>query len=144
MISPPVQLGGSESFAQAFANFMVGFTGKKPVFSNGVQIGYLKDGNACRGVIELTKGAATNTDPKTWMTKDKWWRDVSVTKLCMDNNITPTWLEDKKDQIVTNPVTGVKTLPGVTDSGTTVVGMNIPLLAAAGVGGIGLLLLLRR
>lgn len=142
-ISPPVGFGSGESLAQAFSNFVVGFTGKKPVFSNGVQIGFLKDGNACRGVIELNKGAPTNTDPSTWMTKDGWWRDVSVSKLCLDNNITPTWLADKSSQIVTNPVTGVKTLPGVTDQGT-VVGLNVPLLAAAGLGGLGLLLLIVR
>lgn len=143
IVSPPVGLGSAESLTQAFSNFMIGFTGKKPVFANGVQIGFLKDGNACRGVIELSKGAPTNTDPATWMTKDGWWRDVSVSKLCLDNNVTPTWLADKASEIKTNPVTGVKTLPGVTDQ-PTVVGLNVPLVAAAGIGGLGLLLLLTR
>lgn len=144
MITPPVGFGSAESLPQAFSNFMQGFIGRKPVFSNGIQIGYLNDGNACRGVITLAPGAATNTDPSTWMTKDSFWRDVSVTSLCLKNNITPTWLKPEEAvKVVTNPVTGVKTLPGVTDAGNNVVGIN-PLYLAIGGGALGLLLLLRR
>jgi hypothetical protein len=86
----------SNSVVRDVGNFTEGFFGKKPLFSNGTQIGNWSLGGSyfdlnkadnlaplCSGQVALFSGVtADQMDPSTWQTYDDWGGLINVDSYC--------------------------------------------------------------
>lgn len=79
---------------QPIADFALGFANQRPIYQDGVKIGYWRNlDELCKGKIFLSVGAQ-NSKPEKWVTKNDWWQDVPVTSFCVGKALKPVWVTD--------------------------------------------------
>jgi hypothetical protein len=79
-------------------DFVNGFFGQRPIYVNGVEIGYwtAEKSDLCQGKAFIYPEFQDEYNhgfypPETWVTKDDLWRDVPVSQYCLSKNIAPSW-----------------------------------------------------
>lgn len=82
------------------SDFAKGFAGQRPLYVNGVEIGYwtaegndLCHGNAFIYPEFLDANKQSIYPPSQWITKDDLWRDIPVSQYCVSKNIVPSWAQ---------------------------------------------------
>ena len=92
----------SNSVARDVGNFTEGFFGRKPLFSNGVQIGNWTLGGSyfdltksdnlaplCSGQVQLFSGVTpAQLDQSTWTTLDDWGAQISAADYCQQAGLS--------------------------------------------------------
>lgn len=135
-----------DTLADKFGTFMRGFVGQLPVYKAGRQIGYIQTTEknyrqeACAGTFYLYKGEEKG-DLSLLYTVDGWGRQIPLSKWCANNGIVPAWLTEAQKTAVVQGPKGDLIIPGVNDDKVT---LNLPMVAAAGAVGLGVLLLVLR
>lgn len=144
---------GTETPTQWLGNFLNQYTGAKPLFSGGVQIGTWSPGggwfdtnaqdvysSVCNQTVSLNANVtAAQQDPTTWTTWDDWGGSVRVQDYCLQKGVIPNWMtQDQLNQYVQNP-DGSITPPG--GGGSNLV---VPLAVAGGLILLSVILLARR
>jgi hypothetical protein len=86
------------TLTSAIGDFALGFANQRPIYANGIKIGYwTPQNNLCGGnahILNEFVNQATKLptiDPRLWVTKDDLWRDVPVSEYCIKKGIVPTW-----------------------------------------------------
>lgn len=128
-------------------NFALGFAGQRPVFHNGVQIGYFRNADdLCKGVIQIYPQHKGNTKYSEWTTKDDWWRDIPVNAFCASVGLKPQWLSPSEYTQVQSSMPAVAAPSNPLTNVAQVIGKPnvLPYALAAGAGVVALVLLLRR
>jgi len=137
-----------ETPTQFLSTFAKGFVGQVPIYRLGKQIGYYirsEQGEAelCKGTIMLYEGQE-KSDPKTWYTKNGWWKDVPVTEWCLQLGKPPAWLTPEQKASAVQAPTGAIVVPGLNDKAMSAGGISLPVLIGGGAVGLAVLLLLVR
>jgi len=67
-------------------------TGRRPIYSNGREIGYSRNlEEVCQGIVNVYD-PGEKSDPRTWYTKDNLFRDIKVTDYCLQTGRVPKWV----------------------------------------------------
>lgn len=143
---------GTETPTQWLGNFLNQYTGKKPLFSGGTQIGTWTVGggwfdtnaqdvmsNVCNGIVDITANiTAAQQDPSTWTTIDDLGFPVAVQDYCLSKGVIPNWMTQTELNAYQTNADGSITKPGAASSHL------VPLAVAGGLILLSVILLARR
>lgn len=145
------------TFIDWLGDFTKGYLGERPIYVDGVKIGYWKpsQNNLCGGnafiyAPYLDANKKPSIPPQRWITKDDLWRDVSVSSYCIGKGITPSWAQVTGNTVVITTPTGqtqtlTKTDTGAITSENPLSGIGLPVALTIGAGSfLALVLLMRR